>query len=62
MTQLERLANDLGSLSNASLAQLARIMVRDYPTRAEQLNISVDVAFRESLDQIHRELGITCAE
>ncbi len=62
MTQLERLANDVAMLSNASLAQLAEILTRDYPTRAEQLTLTVDAAFRESLNQIYRELGVASAE
>lgn len=62
MTQLERLANDLGSLSNASLAQLAGIMVRDYPSRAQALEHAVTVAFREDLSRLHAELGIANVE
>jgi hypothetical protein len=49
-------------LSNASLAQLAEILTRDYPTRAEQLTLTIDAAFRESLNQTYRELGIASAE
>jgi hypothetical protein len=62
MNTIERIANDIAMLSNASLVQLAEILTRDYPTRAEQLTLSVDTAFRESLNQIYRELGIASAE
>jgi hypothetical protein len=62
MNTIERIANDIAMLSNTSLAQLAEILTRDYPTRAEQLTLSVDASFRESLNQIYRELGIASAE
>lgn len=62
MTQLERLANDLGSLSNASLVQLAGIMVRDYPTRALALEHAVAMTWQESLARLHAELGLVDAE
>jgi hypothetical protein len=62
MNTIERIANDVAMLSNTSLAQLAEILTRDYPTRAEQLTLSVDAAFRESLNQIYKELGIASAE
>ena len=62
MNTIERLANDVAMLSNASLAQLAEILTRDYPTRAEQLTLTIDAAFRESLNQTYRELGIASAE
>lgn len=59
MNTIDRIANDIAMLSNARLAELAEILTRDYPTRAEQFNLAVEVAFRESLNQIYAELGIT---
>jgi hypothetical protein len=62
MNTVERIASDIALLSNARLAELAEILTRDYPTRAEQLSLSVDVAFREGLNQLYRELGLVNAE
>ena len=47
MTQLELLANDIALLSNHSLALLAQLLVNNYPTRADQISMSIAVAFFE---------------
>jgi len=62
MNKIESLASELAFLSNASLQQLTEILVRDYPTRVDVLEQSIRVAQHESLDRIHRELGIVDAE
>lgn len=45
MNRLEILANELALLSNASMIELAQIMVRDYPTRADVLETQLSAAF-----------------
>ena len=48
MTQIELLANELAMLSNHSVAELAGILVRDYPTRADVVETQIAAAFQES--------------
>jgi hypothetical protein len=52
MTRLEQLANQVACLSNASMQELARILVKDYPTRADMLESAVGVEFvdQENMD------------
>ncbi len=48
MNRLEILANELALLSNASMIELAAILVRDYPTRADVLETLIGAAFLEN--------------
>ena len=48
MNRIEILANDIAMLSNTSLAELAKILVRDYPTRADVVETQIAAAFQES--------------
>jgi hypothetical protein len=41
------MANDIALLSNHSLALLAQLLVNNYPTRADQISMSIAVAFFE---------------
>jgi hypothetical protein len=62
MTSIERIANDIAMLSNQSLRELAAVLTRDYPTRAEALEQAIAVAYREQMAKIYQELGIAHAE
>jgi hypothetical protein len=62
MNKIEQLATELAFLSNTSLQQLTEILVRDYPTRVDALEQLLRIAQHESLDRIHRELGIANVE
>ncbi len=48
MNRIETLANELAMLSNHSVAELAQILVRDYPTRADVVETQLAAAFQES--------------
>ena len=45
MDKIETIANDLAMLSNQSLMQLAQILVKDYPQRADVLETQLGTAF-----------------
>jgi hypothetical protein len=45
MNRLETIANELALLSNQSMTELAQILVRDYPTRADVLETQINSAF-----------------
>lgn len=45
MNNIETIANDLAMLSNQSLMQLAQILVKDYPQRADVLETQLGTAF-----------------
>jgi len=45
MNRLETIANELALLSNQSMIELAQILVRDYPTRADVLETQLSAAF-----------------
>jgi len=45
MNTIETIANDLAMLSNQSLMQLAQILVKDYPQRADVLETQLGTAF-----------------
>jgi hypothetical protein len=47
MNRIEFLANELAMLSNHSVAELAAILVRDYPTRADVVETQIAAAFQE---------------
>lgn len=51
MTRLELLVNEIATLSNQSLVEVARILVKDYPTRADVLETQIVVAFHDSHNQ-----------
>ena len=53
MERIELLANDLAALSNDSIVKLAKILVRDYPTRADVIETQIANQFQ---DQIIKEL------
>lgn len=48
MNRIELLANEIAMLSNTSLAELAQILVRDYPTRADVVETQIAAAFQDS--------------
>ena len=58
MNSLETAANDLALLSNSSLARVAEIMIRNYPTRAEALTTFLNVYLQEQDRAVRQELGI----
>ena len=45
MNRLEIIANELALLSNQSMMELAQILVKDYPTRADVLETQLGAAF-----------------
>lgn len=55
MNRIELLANDIAWLTNDTIAELARILVRDYPTRADALETQIRAAFQESTLVYNRE-------
>ncbi len=57
MNRIEILANDLAMLSNSSIAELAQIMVRDYPTRADVVETQIAAAFQESTLEYNKEFA-----
>ena len=48
MNKLDILANDLAFLNNRDMQELAQILVRDYPTRADVLETQIGTAFFDS--------------
>lgn len=57
MDRIELLANDLAGMSNDSIAKLAAILVRDYPTRADVIETQISAAFRESNLDYNKEFA-----
>lgn len=45
MNRLGIIANELALLSNTSMMELAQILVKDYPTRADVLETQLSAAF-----------------
>lgn len=45
MDKIEIIANELAMMSNQSLMQLASILVKDYPQRADVLETQLGTAF-----------------
>lgn len=41
MNKLELMASDIALLSNKSIQELVAILVRDYPTRADHIDMSL---------------------
>lgn len=58
MNPIETLAGDIALLSNSSMAQLAQILVRDYPTRAAAVTTFLTVYEQEQDHARRQELGI----
>jgi hypothetical protein len=48
MNRLETIANELALLSNQSIVELARILVADYPARADVLETQLGAAFQDN--------------
>ena len=48
MNRLETIANELALLSNQSIMELARILVTDYPARADVLETQISTAFQDN--------------
>jgi hypothetical protein len=48
MTRLDILANDVAFLNNQDMMQLAQILVRDYPTRADVIETQIGAAFQDN--------------
>jgi len=47
MNKIELLASELAFLSNASLQKISEALVRDYPTRAEAFDTTLQSAFQD---------------
>ena len=45
MNKIELLANDIGMLSNKSIQELVAVLVREYPGRADQIDMSLRTEF-----------------
>ena len=58
MSRIEDLALDIAMMSNSSLAQLAQILIRDYPTRAEAVTTILAASLQEQDRAVRQELGI----
>lgn len=56
MERIELLANDLAALSNDSIVKLAKILVRDYPTRADVIETQIANQFQDQIIQELEEL------
>lgn len=52
MDKIDIIANELAMLSNQSLMQLAQVLVKDYPTRADVLETQLGMAFFDSDKEI----------
>jgi len=57
MNRLELLANDLAFLNNRDMQELAEILVRDYPTRADVLETQISTAFFDSDVNYSKEIA-----
>ena len=57
MNRLELLANDLAFLNNRDMQELAQILVRDYPTRADVLETQIGTAFFDSDVNYSKEIA-----
>jgi len=55
MEKIDIIANELAMLSNQSLMQLAQVLVKDYPTRADVLETQLGMAFFDSDKEIVNE-------
>ena len=55
MDKLEIIANELAMLSNQSLMQIAQILVKDYPQRADVLETQLNVAFFDNDKELINE-------
>jgi hypothetical protein len=53
MTKLEQLAAELAFLSNDSMVELAQILVRDYPTRADVLETQLGAQFFDQQTKVN---------
>ena len=51
MNTLESLAVELALLSNQDVAEVAKIMVKDYPSRADVIETQLGAAFFDSTEQ-----------
>lgn len=58
MKPLELLASDIALLSDRSLEELARILVRDYEPRADKLEHALAVESQDALREIETQLGV----
>lgn len=58
MSRIEDLALDIAMMSNSSLAQLAQILIEDYPTRAEAVTTILAASLQEQDRAVRQELGI----
>ena len=57
MNKLDILANDLAFLNNRDIQELAQILVRDYPTRADVLETQIGTAFFDSDVNYSKEIA-----
>jgi hypothetical protein len=58
MSRIEDLALDIAMMSNTSMAELAQILIRDYPTRAEAAATILAASLQEQDRAVRQELGI----
>jgi hypothetical protein len=59
MTNLEILANDIASLSNDSLAKLSEILVKDYTTRANVMEATLNNSlFDHDMENMTNDIDI----
>jgi hypothetical protein len=58
MSRIEDLALDIAMISNTSMAELAQILIRDYPTRAEAAATFLAQSLQEQDRSVREELGI----
>jgi hypothetical protein len=53
VNKLEQLAAELAFLSNDSIVELAQILVRDYPTRADVLETQLGAQFFDQQTKVN---------
>lgn len=56
MEKIEQLAADIASLSDSTLSQLAQILAKDHPRRAEVLEYAITFSIEDTLRQVRQRL------
>lgn len=62
LSVIQTLAQDIATLSNRDLNDLARELVRVFSTRAEQLEQMISIQIQELTNEILEELGVGLVE
>lgn len=57
MEKIEQLAADIAGLSDSTLAQLARVLAREHPKRAEVLEYAITFSIEDTLRQLRQQMG-----